>query len=390
MKIVKERQITLITDVPTPYRAHLFNILDKEFHKIGIKFSVLFFRNTVKYRYWSVDTSGFNFDYKIDKGVTFVLGRRTFHFNPRILLNSFKSKKDITYIIGAGWAQPTILFMLPLLRLKSQKFFFWLELNEKAQYFNNFLINKLRSGIINSTNKFIVPGRIAVEYLNKISPDTNRETIILPNLIEESKFQNFFSATEKRELKKRLFGNDNLLSVIWPARLNESDKGIINFLSIIKDSFAEYNKNILILIAGEGPDRRIIQDFLDENKLSRCVKLLGFVDEEMMIEYYRSADLFLLPSIIDPNPLSVIEAMWSSLPLMISNSCGNYPEAIIDGENGWLLNLSDTDSVKNKWNNFINCNADELEALSRNSFKRAQEYFTSKKIIAEFVKKITN
>lgn len=51
-----------------------------------------------------------------------------------------------------------------------------------------------------------------------------------------------------------------------------------------------------------------------------------------MIELYSISDVFVLPSISDANPLTCIEALWTELPLFISENCGNYPEVIEQGK----------------------------------------------------------
>ena len=55
-----------------------------------------------------------------------------------------------------------------------------------------------------------------------------------------------------------------------------------------------------------------------------------------MPKYYAASDLFLLPSIHDPNPLSVVEALHSGLAVAISDRCGNVEEGVMDGDNGFV------------------------------------------------------
>ena len=177
--------------------------------------------------------------------------------------------------------------------------------------------------------------------------------------------------------------------VIWTARLVESEKGIIKFLSIILDLLLKPNNNIKIIIVGEGPDRRMISDFLASNSLNHIVSLKGWVSQNDMIKFYRSSDLFLLPSVRDQNPLSVIEALWSSLPLMISNRCGNHYEALYGKKNGWLLDIDNEASVRSCWQQFSILNDEELSKMGIESFATANKYFKSEESLNHLIYELT-
>ena len=71
------------------------------------------------------------------------------------------------------------------------------------------------------------------------------------------------------------------------------------------------------------------------------VRLTGFLNQDQVTDYLALADWFLLPSLSDPNPLSVIEAMWAGLPLACSKYVGNNPETLTDGVNGFLFDTLD-------------------------------------------------
>ena len=47
--------------------------------------------------------------------------------------------------------------------------------------------------------------------------------------------------------------------------------------------------------------------------------------------------IFLLASLRDPCPLSVVEALWMSKPLLISNHCGNISEALVESKMDLVL-----------------------------------------------------
>ncbi|MFO0450119.1 MAG: glycosyltransferase family 4 protein, partial [Pseudomonadota bacterium] len=118
---------------------------------------------------------------------------------------------------------------------------------------------------------------------------------------------------------------------ISPARL-EPVKG---FLEVIRDLPVESLAGWRWLIIGEGSLKADISRLLDSRGLAERATIINYVPYDRMPLLYAAADLFVLPSVYDPNPLSVIEAMHSGLPLLVSSQVGNFPEALLEGQTGW-------------------------------------------------------
>lgn len=67
------------------------------------------------------------------------------------------------------------------------------------------------------------------------------------------------------------------------------------------------------------------------------LEVLGRIhDRERVAQLYTGARVFCLPSLFDPFPLVLLEAMAYGLPVVSSTSCG-IPEIVTDGETGYLL-----------------------------------------------------
>ena len=140
--------------------------------------------------------------------------------------------------------------------------------------------------------------------------------------------------------RHRLEGGPWLLTV---ARL-DYHKGIdtvIRALPAIRAVFP----TVRYAVAGIGSRRDALERLVRELGLGDAVRLLGFVSDDDLPALYNAADLFVLASrrydlLVEGFGISIIEASASGLPVIGSRS-GGIPEAIRDGENGFLVEPDD-------------------------------------------------
>ena len=90
-----------------------------------------------------------------------------------------------------------------------------------------------------------------------------------------------------------------------------------------------------ILIAGDGSLRHTLQNSIDENNLQEKIKLLGFRKD--IFELCQRSHAFVLPSLWEGMPVSILEAGMAKLPVIATN-VGSIP-SIIDEATGYLCDL---------------------------------------------------
>jgi glycosyltransferase involved in cell wall biosynthesis len=124
--------------------------------------------------------------------------------------------------------------------------------------------------------------------------------------------------------------------VLTVARL-DGQKGIAHLL----DAVARI-PNASFAIAGDGPNRAALETRAATLGVSDRVRFLGHRRDVPAL--LAASDLFVLPSLYEGLPLSVLEAMASGVPV-IATSIGGTDEVVRDGETGTLVPAADSDAL---------------------------------------------
>ncbi len=145
-------------------------------------------------------------------------------------------------------------------------------------------------------------------------------------------------AHRRPELRESLGLSGDDVAVLSVARL-APEKGLGTLLR----AAAAADPRLVVVIAGEGPERRRLQDLAGE--LGVRLVLVGDVPWERIAETYVAADVFALLSDWEPWGVVVNEAAASGLPLVLSDQVGAAPDLLLDGENGALVAAGDVEAT---------------------------------------------
>jgi N-acetyl-alpha-D-glucosaminyl L-malate synthase BshA len=97
-----------------------------------------------------------------------------------------------------------------------------------------------------------------------------------------------------------------------------------------------------LVMIGDGPDRRPLEQHLAEAGLQDVVEFAG--EQHDLVPWLSAADLFLLPSEQESFGLAALEAMACEVPVVASR-VGGLPEIIDDGRTGFLCARDDIDGM---------------------------------------------
>ena len=110
------------------------------------------------------------------------------------------------------------------------------------------------------------------------------------------------------------------------------------------------NQNIEYSIIGDGPLKEDLQQLVQELNVGNIVKLLGWKQQQEIVEILNNSDIFLAPSVTAKDgdqegiPVVLMEAMAVGLPI-ISTQHSGIPELIENGVSGFLVPERDVDAL---------------------------------------------
>jgi glycosyltransferase involved in cell wall biosynthesis len=164
-----------------------------------------------------------------------------------------------------------------------------------------------------------------------VSLGVSRERLtVISNGIDVRAFEAASSASQP-EAQAR---NEQVIGIVARLDLQKGFECLLNALAMLRDSFPE----VRLVIAGEGPDRAKIEQMVSRRKLGGVVTIAG--QQTDMPAVYAAIDIFVLPSLNEGLPMTLLEAMAASKPI-VATRVGAVPSVITDGETGLLVEPAD-------------------------------------------------
>ena len=150
---------------------------------------------------------------------------------------------------------------------------------------------------------------------------------------------------------------------------------------------AERGKSFRCEIIGEGPLENELRGQIERLNLQNRVALSGAKPQGEIRQRLAAANVFVLPSIIDPEggmdnlPTVIMEAMATALPV-VSTNIGGIPEMVIENETGFLLEPADASALADAIEKLIDDRV-LAQRLGHAGYQRAHELFSIEKNVRE-------
>ena len=181
----------------------------------------------------------------------------------------------------------------------------------------------------------------------------------------------------KCEIKNSYHAGD-ILHIIHVGRFR-AQKNHELLINAFADFVKKYPDADLTLL-GDGELEENIKSLVNSLSISDKVRFEGSRDN--VFPYLNKADIFVLPSLYEGVPMSIIEAMGTGLPIIASN-VGGIPDMLKDGDDALLINSG----MENLRNAFIKLTDEGLrEKLGKAALKGAAGRFSSKAMAQSYMK----
>ncbi len=194
---------------------------------------------------------------------------------------------------------------------------------EKKNFF--YFVEKILFTIF-KYNAQISVSRSILNYTNKNTP------FIIPNGVDIEKF----SCPKLKDT------NHNIFKLLFVGRLDKV-KGInilLESVNKIKNQLSK--KNVQIHLVGYGYDKNILKETTETLGLQNIVLFKGKKTGSHLIKEYCSSDLFILPSLSEGQPLTLLEAWAAKLPVIVTD-VGDNKYFVKNKINGYIIPSQNSD-----------------------------------------------
>lgn len=222
--------------------------------------------------------------------------------------------------------------------------------------------------LLRECNKIVVLGKEWEKRILSIEPLA--KTIIINNTV----------SIPEEEIKR---DNNGCFNILFLGVLIKR-KGIYDLLSAISELDKKMNlNNVKFIIAGNGPEEENIKIAAQEMKIEKIIDFTGWIDLEQKKELLKKSKLLVLPSYNEGLPMAILEAMSYGIPI-VATDVGDISEAVINEENGFLINVGNVEELMNSIFRIINFSEQEWKKYSDNSKKIANEKFSDVEYLKKF------
>jgi len=185
---------------------------------------------------------------------------------------------------------------------------------------------------LRKADEVIVPTNKVMGALK--SYGVKRTIVEIPTGIHLEKFKEEINPIEKTAMKKllKISEKDSVLVTIGRLGKEKNVNELINLMAPL----SKEGRDIKLLIVGDGPVRKELEEHTRALGLDECVIFTGMVPQEDVHKYYKLGDIFISASTSETQGLTYIEAMASGLPLICrKDEC--LLDVVEDGFNGFTF-----------------------------------------------------
>ena len=134
--------------------------------------------------------------------------------------------------------------------------------------------------------------------------------------------------------------------------------------------------HISLVLVGGGPEEQAYREIIQDQQLKNVV-IVNFQKKKELIKYYRTADVFLMPTREDIWGLVVNEAMACGLPIISTTAALSALELVENGINGYLVPVDDSKAISDSIGKILN-SQDSMHDMGLRNLEKIHQYTIEK------------
>jgi glycosyltransferase involved in cell wall biosynthesis len=360
-------KVWLIQDIVAPYRIKLFDTVSRT---PGIDFRLILLAKKSRFKpQWKITADSLPFPAEQIPGVNFYLGyARRYSFNPRLFIRMMQERPDV--VICAGYSFATMLAFIYKL-LTGNSYVIWMEgthVTEKTRL-GHATRRLQRTPLTRCAGALVDAGTESHRYIESLLGSGRRPPFFTSyNAVDN---ENIADKARRFRADQASFASFKakyaMKNIIFVGQLIER-KGISQLIDAYRVMLSRSNELIGLMMLGDGPLRGYLEDVRAKEKLSNLF-LEGFIEQDEYPKFLAVADVMVLPSLSDPNPLVVFEAMAAGNPIVVSERAGNAADFVEEGVNGYVIDPLNVDALATKLLSVLNRSPEDIDAMGKRSLQ---------------------
>ena len=251
-----------------------------------------------------------------------------------ILIHGYNYFTNIAAILAAN------IFKIPVLFRGESHL-----LNNRSLYLSKFK-NLFLPILFKKIAAFLAIGSLNADYY-KFYRVGAQKIFLAPYAANNSHLKKLNEQLDKKNLKRKCGLNSESTVILYLAKLIKRKRplDLIRAYEIAKEKIKN-NRAVELVFVGDGPERESLEKYAKENEL-QDIHFFGFKKPEELPEFYKMADIFVLPSSFETWGMVINEAMNFGLPIIATDMVGAAYDLVKTGENGFIYECGNINKLAN-------------------------------------------
>lgn len=350
-------KVLFITNIPAPYRVDFYNELGKQ-----VNLTVIF---------EAKGADGIRFNWNIEQIKNFkAIFLNDGNINERKVdwkIFKYIKKGEYDHIVATNYSYFTEMAALIYMKLKKIPYYF--ETDGGLIRSEHIVKRMYKRFLVSNAKGYFSPSSSSDDYLMYYG--AKKDVIYrypFTSLRKSDIRENIMSKEDKSILKKKLgIKEDKIILSVGQFIYRKGYDVLLRACQNLDDDIGIY------IVGGKATNEYI--NLCKELKLKN-VYFKEFMKKEELSEYYKVADLFVLPTREDIWGLVINEAMAHGLPIITTNNCVSGLELVTDNENGNIIEVNDYKSLNNSIKKVIY--SKNIENMCYKSLKKIGDFTIEK------------